>query len=281
MAARLTGAGHRVVVWNRSKDKTAPLVRCGAAAASTPAEATANAEVAITMLADAPAVRAVLTGAGGVLAAPPAALIQMSTVSPAEVSALAELARSGGAAPMQLVDAPVLGSVPQAQIGGLRVLVGAPAEAFERWRDLLAVFGEPVRVGPPGSASALKLVLNAAVSPMAALLAESLALADALGLDRGLALDELARSRIGPLVRRKRAAIESGHFTADSRLRLFAKDMRLAVESGRALGLDMRMTAAAAALAETAVAEGFGELDYSVLVARSRAAAPRLGEPPS
>lgn len=285
MATRLVEAGHQVVVWNRAPAKSVPLIERGATVAATPAAATATSEVAITMLAGASAVRDVLTGVDGVLTAPPATLIQMSTVSPAELSTLAALAGPQG--PLrkctQLLDAPVLGSVPHARTGRLRILVGGSARTFEHSRHLLSACGEPVHVGPAGSASALKLVLNAAVAPMVAQVAESLALADAFGLDRRLVLDELVRSRVGPLVERKRIAIESGHFPADSRLDLFVKDMCLVVESGQAFGLEMRMTRAAKILAEAAVDAGLGQLDYSVLMARSAAADPAHGfdQPPS
>jgi len=178
----------------------------------------------------------------------------------------------------------VLGSVPQAREGRLRILVGGSPRAFDRSRALLTALGEPVYLGPAGRASALKTVVNAAVAPMVALLAESLALADSFGLEEEMVLDELSRSRIGSLVERKRPAIRSGVFGADSRLSLFAKDMRLVVESGRASGLGMRMAAAALVLAEAAEAQGFGSQDYSVLVRHSRMAGRRrlrlAGAPP-
>jgi 3-hydroxyisobutyrate dehydrogenase len=270
MASRLLDDGHQVVVWNRTPAAAGPLTAGGARVAPTPAAATSGSEFAITMLADAAAVRGVFTGADGLLSAPPEVLIQMSTLSPAEAVGLAAEAASAGPPPMAFLDAPVVGSVPQARAGSLRILAGGDAATFDRSRDLLAVLGEPAHVGPAGHGSALKAVVNAAVAPMVALLAESLALADSLGLDEDLVLDELGRSRIGPLVERKRAAIRTGQFGADSRLALFAKDMRLVLESARASGVAMPIATAALALADAAIADGLGALDYSVLVARSR-----------
>jgi 3-hydroxyisobutyrate dehydrogenase-like beta-hydroxyacid dehydrogenase len=266
MATRLVEAGHQVTVWNRDPDKAVPLVARGAVAAATPAAAVVGCAAAVTMLADAAAVLDVLRGRDGMLAAPagvPATLVQCSTISPAELEGIAAALPSH----VSLLDAPVLGSIPQARSGGLRILVGGDQETYQRCRDLLGLLGEPVHIGAAGSASALKLVLNAAVSPMMALLGEALALSDAFGLEEELVLDELARSRIGPLVRRKRAAITTGQFPPDSRLRLFAKDMNLAVQAGRVQGLPMRMTAEAGLLAGEAVAAGLADLDYAALVA--------------
>lgn len=266
MAARLVDAGHHVSVWNRTPAAAAPLASRGATIATTPASAAAECEFAITMLADAAAVRSVLTGTDGLLSAPPGTLIQMSTVSPADAEMLARLAGSAGSRPVAYLNAPVLGSVPQARAGTLRILASGQEQAFDSCRLLLGTLGEPVYLGPGSGAPALKLVANAAVAPMVALLAESLALAVSFGLDEKTVLEELGRTRIGSLIERKRAAIETGVFTADSRLDLFAKDMRLVAEAGQDRGLAMRMTVAALALAEAAVDEGLGPLDYSVLI---------------
>ena len=270
MASRLLENGHQVTVWNRTPAAAGPLTAGGARLAPTPAAAASGSQFAITMVADAVAVREVLGGDDGLLSTPPGVLIQMSTISPAETAGLAAEVRSAGPPPVAFLDAPVLGSVPQARAGCLRVLASGDRETFDRARDLLAAFGEPAYVGPAGHGSALKSVLNAAVAPMVALLAESLALADSLGLDEDMVLDELGRSRIGPLVERKRAAIRSGKFDADSRLALFAKDLRLVLDSARASAIPMPVATAALALAEAAMADGLGPLDYSVIVARSR-----------
>src|SRR5881275_2787308 len=87
-----------------------------------------------------------------------------------------------------------------------------PRVACGCWSPLLARLGEPVHVGPVPNGSALKQVLNAANAPMVALLAEAVVLGERLGLDRALLLDELERSRIGALIRRKRAMVETGRY---------------------------------------------------------------------
>ena len=216
------------------------------------------------MLASPEALSEVVFGPDGVAAAAPKALAQAGTVGCGHMTGLAS--RLPGRT--DLLDAPVLGSVPQAADGSLRLLVGADDAAFARWSPVLAVLGEPVHVGPIPNGSAVKHVLNAANAPMVALLAEAIALGDRLGLDRGMLLDELERSRIGALVRRKRTMVETGRYPPDSRLGLFAKDMRLVRQAGDDTGTPMTMVAAALGLAEDAVAAGLADSDYSALVGR-------------
>jgi 3-hydroxyisobutyrate dehydrogenase-like beta-hydroxyacid dehydrogenase len=270
MAHRLLAAGVRTIVWNRSPDRARSAAGRGAEVASTPAEAAAHADLVLTMLATPEALFEAVFGPDGIAVAAPKALAQTGTVGCGHMTELA--GRLPG--PTDLLDAPVLGSVPQAAGGRLRLLVGADAATFARWSPVLAALGEPVHVGPVPNGTKLKHVLNAANAPMVALLAEAVALGDRLGLDRGLVLDELEESRIGALVRRKRAMVEAARYPADSRLGLFAKDMLLARQAGDEAGTPMTMVAAALGLAEDAVAAGLSGLDYSALIGH------RLGQGP-
>ncbi len=270
MAHRLLASGVRTIVWNRSPDRTRSAARRGAEVASTPAEAAARADLVLTMLATPGALFEAVFGPEGIAVAAPKALAQTGTVGCGHMTELA--GRLPGRT--DLLDAPVLGSVPQAADGRLRLLVGADAATFARWSPVLAALGEPVHVGPVPNGTKLKHVLNAANAPMVALLAEAVALGERLGLDRGLVLDELEQSRIGTLVRRKRTMVEAAHYPADSRLGLFAKDMLLVRQAGDEAGTPMTMVAAALRLAEDAVATGLGDLDYSALIGH------RLGQGP-
>ena len=205
MATRLAAAGHQVRVWNRTPGRDADALAAGAVAAATPAEAARDADAAITMLSGPEALAEVALGPDGVAAAlaPGGALIEMSTVGPDAVRTLAE--RLAGR--VAVLDAPGTGSAPQAAAGTLRIMVGATAEEFARWREVLAAMGEPVHVGPPGTGAALKLVVNAATAALTALLAEALVLGDRLGVDQAVALDALAASPMGIIVERTREKI--------------------------------------------------------------------------
>ena len=122
VAARLVAAGHEVTMWNRSAGKAEPLAGLGAIPAATPAQAASRAEVLITMIADPAALRAVTERPDGVVAGAGASLtvVEMSTVGPAAVARLASpLPRATG-----LLDAPVLGSLDEAESGSLVIFAG-------------------------------------------------------------------------------------------------------------------------------------------------------------
>src|SRR5215471_8251428 len=130
IGARLLAAGHEVIVWNRSVAKTGPLAEFGAIPAAAPADAAGRAEVLITMVADPAALRAVTEGPDGVAAGASASLtvVEMSTVGPAAVARLASaLPPATG-----LLDAPVLGSLAEAESGSLVIFAGGPAPLVQR-----------------------------------------------------------------------------------------------------------------------------------------------------
>jgi 3-hydroxyisobutyrate dehydrogenase len=270
MAARLAAAGHQVRVWNRTPGRDGPALAAGALAAATPAAAARDAEAAITMLAGPESLDEVVLGPDGLAAGLPAgaALIDMSTVGPEAVRSLRE--RLAGR--VAVLDAPVTGSAPHAAEGRLRIMVGATAEEFARWRGVLEAMGEPVHVGPPGTGAAVKLVVNSATAALTALLAEALALADALGVDQGVALDALGASPMGTIVERTRERIEGGRYPPAFKLALAAKDLGLAVGLAAGGGLELRLAEAARSRLRAADRDGLGELDFSAVVAHLRGA---------
>jgi 3-hydroxyisobutyrate dehydrogenase-like beta-hydroxyacid dehydrogenase len=234
IARRLADAGHELTVWNRTRSKAEAL---GLPVAETPAEAAAQAEVAITMLADPAALQAVTEGPDGVAAgaSDETTLIEMSTVGPAAIERL----RGVFAGP--LLDAPVLGSLSEVESGTLSIFVGGERDLYERWQDLLSVLGNPLYVGPSGSGAASKLVANTILIDLIATLGEAVALAEALGLSRDTAFEVLGRTPLADQAERRRPALESGEFPPRFPLRLARKDADLIAEQG----LDLRVTEAA------------------------------------
>ncbi|MDQ6798644.1 MAG: NAD(P)-dependent oxidoreductase [Actinomycetota bacterium] len=289
MAARLLEAGHDLVVWNRSPGRATGLVARGARLAASPAEAVASADAVVTMLATPEALEAVVFGpgagrnAGGPGSDDTAAdrlasglrtdttLIEMSTVGPDVVRDLAERLPEG----VSVLDAPVLGSVPQATDGSLKIFVGGSDDVFERWCPVLEILGRPVRFGPLGSGAAMKLVANSTLGAVMSAVGEALALADGLGLNQALVLDTLAESPVGATVSSKRALIESGEYQPNFALALAAKDLRLVDEAARRAGIDAWVAAAARAHFDDANRAGLGDLDYSAVIAHVRAASDR------
>jgi 3-hydroxyisobutyrate dehydrogenase len=275
MAARLLDAGHELTVWNRTPEKAQPLVEKGARLAATPRDAADGVEAVVTMLSTPEVLREVLFGPDGVAEGlpPGSTLIEMSTVGPEVVREIAGKLTGEKLPPgVDLVDTPVLGSVPQATDGSLKVFVGGSEEAFRRWEPVLGAFGTPIHLGPQGAGAAMKLVANSTLGALMSGLGEALSLAEGLGLDRETVLDVLADSPIGVTVRSKRELIESGVYPPRFKLALAAKDLRLVTEAARAAGRDLRVADAARSWLEDADRADLGDLDYSAVTAHIRGA---------
>ena len=264
MATRLLEAGHDLTVWNRTAEKTRPLTDRGAVAASTPAQAAAGVDAAITMVTNAEALEQVVLGEDGLAAAlvPGQLLIDMSTVGPEAVRSVAARLPQGVA----MVDAPVRGSVPQATTGRLAIYVGADRSGFERVEPILAPLGTLHHVGGLGAGAATKVVVNSTLGAAIAAFGEALALGDALGLDRSVVLDVLTDTPIASTVQGKRANVESGRYPPSFKLSLALKDLRLVNQIADQTGRHLEVAPASRDWLERAADAGAGDLDYSAVV---------------
>lgn len=276
MARRLIHAGYEVVVWNRTHTKAQPLIELGARAAVSPAEAASRADVVITMVASPEALQAITEGPSGIAAgitagvsgvAGASAVIEMSTVGPAAVSRLASALPDG----VGLLDAPVLGSIAEAESGSLTIFVGGPAPLVERWMPLLSTLGSPVHVGALGAGAAAKLVANSALFGVLGVLGEALALAQGLGLSRAETFEVLAATPLAAQAERRRPAIEADVYPPRFRLSLAHKDADLILEAASTAGVDLRLALAARTWLADAERAGWGGSDYSAVLARIRA----------
>jgi len=182
MARNLLRAGHEVTVWNRTVQKTEALKEEGGRVASTPADAVRDAEIVLTMLADAPAVEVTVIESGSFEAMPQGALwIQSSTIGVAATERLAELA---GEREVTFVDAPVLGTKKPAEDGQLFMLASGPAEARGRCEPVFdAISRGHVWLGETGLGTRLKLVVNGWILCTIENLSETFVLAQTLGVD--------------------------------------------------------------------------------------------------
>jgi 3-hydroxyisobutyrate dehydrogenase-like beta-hydroxyacid dehydrogenase len=266
IARRLIETGHDVVVWNRSPAPIDELVALGASAAASPADAASRSEVVLTMLADPAALQAVTEGPDGITEGATEGLtqIEMSTVGPAAIARLASALPPG----VELLDAPVLGSLPQVESGSLRIFVGGPEALLQRWTPLLSARGSPLHVGPLGSGAAAKLVANTTLFGTLGVLGEALALAQGLGLSNETAFEVLAATPVASQAERRRESVETGEFPPRFKLSLARKDADLVAQAAQEAGVDMRVTEAARAWLAEAEADGWGDLDYSVALAR-------------
>jgi 3-hydroxyisobutyrate dehydrogenase-like beta-hydroxyacid dehydrogenase len=263
MAIRLLEAGHELHVWNRTQDKMEPLVARGAIPHDSPAEAAREAEAVITMVADPAALRALAEGANGIAGAVDAShtVIEMSTVGPAAINELSAALGDTG-----LMDAPVLGSLGEAAAGTLMIFMGGERDVVTQWKPLLSVLGEPVHVGPLGSGAAAKLLANLSLITSLSVVGEAVALGDALGLERNVIFDVLAKTPMAAQSERRRESIQKGDFPRRFALALAVKDGRLIAEAADDADLDLPLVTAARRWFEEAEAAGMGDEDYSAVL---------------
>ncbi len=147
MAKNVLKAGHALRVYNRTTAKTEELRKLGATVAGSPREAAQGADAVITMVADPPALRAVLEGPEGALAGcrPGTLVVDMSTVDPETSKTMAVQAQASG---LRYLEAPVTGGVGAAEQGTLLIMVGGTMEDFQAAKPLLETMGKKVlRVG--------------------------------------------------------------------------------------------------------------------------------------
>jgi 3-hydroxyisobutyrate dehydrogenase-like beta-hydroxyacid dehydrogenase len=272
IARRLLDSGHELVVWNRDPARTAPLTAAGAVAAESPAEAARQAEAVITMVSNPDALRDVTEGPAGVGEGltPPTTLIQMSTVGTEATERLAAALPADAG----LLDAPVLGSVAEAETGTLKIYAAGEEPLVERWTPLLSTLGSVIHVGPVGAGSAAKLVANAVLVGVIGVLGEALAVAQGLNLPREVAFEVLETTALADQAKRRRPSVESGEYPPRFALSLARKDGDLILEAAASSGLDLRVTEAAREWLVDAEAAGLGDEDYSAVLVQILRSAP-------
>jgi 3-hydroxyisobutyrate dehydrogenase len=245
MARNLAAAGHDVTAWNRTREKAEGL---GATVADTPAQAVDSAEVVLTMLADGPTVDAVVPELD-----PDVLWIQSSTVGGADTDRFA-------ARHARFLDAPVLGSRPAAEAGELLVLAAGadrPEELFDAISNRVMWLGDA-----PGAGTRLKLTINLWILNLVENLGETMALAEAVGLDQRSFLDAIkGRPMDSPYAQMKGEKIVTGDYSAAFALKLAAKDVALAVEMADAAGVDLGLGPQTLERMTRAIALGHGDED--------------------
>ena len=227
MAMNLHASGHKLRVYNRSKDKTRPFADKGIEVCESPAAAAKGAEFVCSIVADDTATREVMLGAQGVLsgAARGTIILDSSTNTPAMAREAAQAASAKGIA---YLDAPVSGSLPQAQGKELVFLVGGDAAAFAKAKPVMEAMGSTVRrLGNSGAGATLKLINNMLSATLTAALAEAALAAEAANLDREATLEILAAGAAGArLTRTKLPKIFKRDFSPQFHLELMDKDLR-------------------------------------------------------
>jgi 3-hydroxyisobutyrate dehydrogenase-like beta-hydroxyacid dehydrogenase len=266
IARRLLDAGYEVVGWNRTKEKAEPLLDAGMGWANTPRELAASADVLFTMLTNTAALEAVADGPDGVLAGlrDSAVWADISTIAPDASVALAERVRETGA---WFLDCPVSGSPATLAAGQMSVMVGGERAAFERVEEVLHAIGPKVTyIGPNGQAILTKVAINLALVVSVTAFAEGLALVEKAGVDRAAVVDAVLKSVIASPVIGYRAPllVEDTDVFADVELQ--QKDLVLAQELARRLGMAVPTCAATTEMLNAARSSPLADRDFLVSV---------------
>jgi 3-hydroxyisobutyrate dehydrogenase len=237
MARNLARAGFGVRAWNRTREKAASLESDGVRLLDSPAQAADGADVLLTMLSDADAVIDVVEDAVANVSEG-AVWLQMSTIGEIGTQRCSELAAAHGLA---LFDAPVLGTKQPAEQGKLVILASGPSEGRDGVQPVFDAVGQKTMwLGEAGIGTRLKLVVNGWVLTVVEGGAETIALAEGLGLDPALLFEALDGGALDlPYLRLKGKAIAERNFEPSFRLTLAAKDARLIEESAQRRDLDV------------------------------------------
>ncbi|MCA1728463.1 MAG: NAD(P)-dependent oxidoreductase [Actinobacteria bacterium] len=271
MARNLLAAGMEVRVWNRSREKAEPLADEGAKVADSPSEAADGAGLVLTMLADADAVAEAAGGENGALSALPddGVWLQMSTVGLEGHERLAGIADERGVA---YVDAPVLGTKEPAEQGQLIVLASGPEEVHERCEPVFdAVGSKTLWLGPAGAGSSLKLVTNNWIVGLLGALAETVSLAEAVGVDSSQFLQAIEGGPLDvPYAQMKGQMMIEEEFSTSFSAKLARKDAGLVLDAAEASGLRLPITEAVAAHFDEAIDAGHGDDDMAAIYQSAR-----------
>jgi 3-hydroxyisobutyrate dehydrogenase/2-hydroxy-3-oxopropionate reductase len=268
MAATIARAGFDTLVWNRDASKAERVAEgCGAAVATSAAEAASRVDVVLTSLADDSAVEHVYLDPDGVVEGigPDAIALEASTIDPGTVEKVGKAVDATGAG---FLDCPVSGSVSTVEAGALTVMVGGDAGVLERARLVLdAIAAKVVHLGGRGAGSATKLAVNCLVHGLNGALSEAVVLAERAGVDREKAYEVFAGGAGGaPFVNYKRDAYEHPEAaTVGFSLDLVEKDLLLITGLGERVGAPMPQTHTSLDVVRRALAAGFGQRDLSAI----------------
>lgn len=271
MAKRLIKAGHEVVVYNRTRERAQALESEGAAWAGSPREAAERCDVVISMVTDDAASRALWLDPddpkrGAVAGLRQGAIaIESSTVTPSWVRQLGEAVAGRGA---ELLDAPVVGSRPQADAGALIYLIGGAEATVAAVREILAVMGGTLHhVGPAGSGTIMKLAVNALFGCQVAALAEIVGMVRRAGLDPKSALDLLGKMpTTSPALQGVGAQMATRAFAPLFPVNLVEKDFRYVLEAAAQVQAATPVCAAVREIYAQAQRQGHGEDNISGVV---------------
>ncbi|WP_009634093.1 NAD(P)-dependent oxidoreductase [Synechocystis sp. PCC 7509] len=265
MAQRLVESGIDLVAYNRTPEKLEPLQKAGVRIAQQPIEAIIDSDCIILMLTNASAIRSLLLSEGVKPHLAEKTVIQMSTIAPKESIAIAkEIIAAGG----DYLEAPVLGSIPEANSGKLIVMVGGTEAQFTRWQDLLQNFGtEVLLIGEVGSASAIKLALNQLIASLSTAFALSLGFVERQGASVDIFMQILRQSALyAPTFDKKLQRMRDRNYDHPNfPTKHLLKDTELFINEAQGEEMNISSIEGVKKILEIAITSGFADADYSSL----------------
>ena len=263
MALQLLKANYDLTAYNRTKSKLQPLMDAGANIADSAIEVIQQADCVILMLTDAAAIRESLLSELAKSHLAHRTIIQMATIAPTESQSIRDdIVAAGG----EYLEAPVLGSIPQARTGELIVMVGSTQDQFTKYSELLKCYSpEPIYVGEVGTAAAMKLALNQLIPSLISTFSLSLGLVQHLGVDVDKFMEVLRQSAIyAPTFDKKLPRMLNRDFTNPNfPTKHLLKDTNLIIKQATELGLNTSQLEGVKQIIETALTMGLDDLDYS------------------
>ena len=262
-------AGHDLIIHNRTRHKEELLAAHGAKRAASPGEAALEAEVIITSLSDTPDVEEVVLGNNGIIhgARPGSVVVDMSTISPDATRKIEQVLRAKG---IKMIDAPVSGGSEGAKQGTLAIMVGGDPEDVARVMPVLKAIGTKItHVGPIGAGQLTKAINQTIIAGVYLSVAEGMVLGLKAGLDMDKVVEAIGEGAAGSWVLTHRSKnMINNNYPLGFRVRLHHKDLGIALETAKKLGVTMLVAALMDQIETGIVARGYGDEDLSA-VARS------------
>ena len=260
---RLLGEGHEVTVYNRSSDKLTHLISKGANITTNPFDAIANSKIIIMMLSGYSAITEVLFSTP--IDMEDKLFVQMGTISPNESRELfARISRLGA----KYIEAPVLGSIPEALSGKLIVMVGGSLDDFNYVVPILDCLGEnPILIGDVGTAAALKLAMNQLIAALTTAFSLSLGFCMRNGVDTEIYMDVVRKSALYAQTYDKKLKkyLERNFDGANFSAKHLNKDVNLFLADAESLGMDCSSLQGIAKITAQTIKQGLGDKDYSAI----------------
>ena len=266
MAANILKAGHELTVHNRTREKEEAVAKEGALRAASPKEAASGAEIIVVCVSDTPDVEEIILGDNGVIqgASEGAIVVDMSTISPTATRCIAEKLGDNG---IKMLDAPVSGGSEGAQHGTLAIMVGGDTAEFEKALPILKAMGKTItHVGAIGAGQITKAINQIIISGTYLTVAEGLTLGMKAGLDMQKIIEAISGGAASSWVLHNRAInVVNNTYPLGFRVRLHQKDLGIALDTARELGVSLPATALVAQIENGLIARGYGDDDVSAI----------------